>query len=112
MQVEVTFLTRKGPDPIMRKSRTITAEAIGIGRGTNNEVELADIRVELTVAGLHQRDGALFFEQRGDSPLRVNGASTLGTTVGPGDEINIGPYKLVMTEPGEGFDAAFTVELV
>jgi hypothetical protein len=112
MQVEVTFLTRKGPDAIMRKSRTITAEAIGIGRGTNNEVELADIRVELAAAALHQRDGSLFIEQRGDSPLRVNGSPTVGTTVVSGDEINIGPYKLLMTDPGEGFDAAFTVELV
>src|SRR4051794_13134578 len=100
MQVEVTFLTRKG-DAIIRKSRMVTAESIGIGRGTNNQVELPDIRVELNAAALHQRGGGLFIEQRGDTALRINGTPTVGTSVVPGDEVLIGPYKLVLVAPGE-----------
>src|SRR3954469_13125946 len=109
MQVEVTFLTRKGPDAIMRKSRTVTAESVTIGRGTNNEVELPDICVELAAAVLHLRGGDLVVEQRGDAGLRVNGTPTVGTTVKAGDEILIGPYKLVITPAPAGFDAAFSV---
>jgi predicted CXXCH cytochrome family protein len=112
MQVEVTFLTRRGPDAVTRKSQTVTGESVRFGRGTDNEVQLRDTRVGLAAAALHQRDGGLFIEQRGDVPLRVNDATAPAATVGPGDEIIVGPYKIVIGKPPDGVDAALTVELV
>jgi hypothetical protein len=111
MQAEITFLTRRGA-AVMRKSLTVTAETIRFGRGTDNEVPLTDIRVELTAAALRQRADGFFIERLGDSPLRVNGETTGAALVGPGDEILIGPYKLVLSNPPEGLDAALSVELV
>jgi hypothetical protein len=111
MQAEVTFLTRRGA-AVMRKSHTVTGETIRFGRGTDNEVPLPDIRVELTAAVLRQRSDGLFIERLGDSPLRVNGGTTGATVVGPGDEILIGPYKIVLSSPPDGLDAALSVELV
>ena len=111
MQAEITFLTRRGT-AVMRRSHTVTAERIRFGRGTDNEVPLADIRVELTAAALRQRGDGLFIERLGDSPLRVNGATTGGSLVRPGDEILIGPYRIVLNDPPDGFDAALAVELV
>lgn len=111
MQAEVTFLTRRGA-AVMRRSRTVTGQNIRFGRGTGNEVSLPDIRVELAAATLSQRDGSLFIERLGDALLRVNGASTGARRVGPGDEIVIGPYKVVLSTPPEGLDAALSVELV
>jgi hypothetical protein len=110
MQAEVTFLTRRGA-AVMRKSHTVTADTIRFGRGTDNEVALPDIRVELTAAVLRRRPDGLFIERLGDSPLRVNGATTGAALVGPGDEILIGPYKVILSNPPEGLDTALSVEL-
>jgi hypothetical protein len=96
----------------MRKSQTVTAQTIRFGRGTDNEVPLPDIRVELAAAALSQRAEGLFIGQLGDAPLRVNSGSTRVARVGPGDEILIGPYKVVLSEPSEGLDAVLSVELV
>ncbi len=112
MQVEVTFLTRRGADAIMRKSQTVTAEVIRFGRGSDNEVQLPDIRVGLHAAALTEREGGLFVEQTGDVPLRINGASAISATVRPNDRIHLGPYEIVILEPRQGHDAALTVELV
>jgi predicted CXXCH cytochrome family protein len=112
MQVEVTFLTRRGPDAIMRRSQTVTGDVIRFGRGTDNEVQLSDIRVGLHAAVLSEREGGLFIERSADEFLRINGASAASATVHPDDKINIGPYEIVIAKPQQGFDAALTVELL
>ncbi len=112
MQVEVTFLTRRGADAIMRRSQTVAGETVRFGRGTDNEVQLSDIRVGLHAAVLSQREGGLSIERAADEFLRINGASAASATVHPGDRINVGPYEIVIAEPPQGFDAALTVEQV
>jgi predicted CXXCH cytochrome family protein len=112
MQVEVTFLTRRGPDAVMRKSQTVTADVVRLGRGTDNEVQLPDIRVGLHAASLIRREAGLFVERAGEELMRVNGASTAAASVRPDDRISIGPYELVIVAPGAGFDAALTIELI
>ncbi|HUZ74619.1 MAG TPA: cytochrome c3 family protein [Stellaceae bacterium] len=112
MQVEATFLTRRGADAVMRKSQTVTAELLRFGRGSDNEVQLPDIRVGLHAATLAEREGGLFIQQAGDQALRVNGESTAGATVSVGDRIHIGPYEVVITAPPAGADTALTVELI
>ena len=111
MQAEITFLTRRGT-AVMRKAHLLTAESIRFGRGTDNEVPLADIRAELTAAALRQGADGLFIERLGDSPLRVNGETTATSPVRPGDEILIGPYRIVLSTPPAGLDVALSVELV
>jgi predicted CXXCH cytochrome family protein len=111
MQVEVTVLTRRGA-AVMRRSTVVTADSVRFGRGTGNEVPLADIRVELQAATLYQRDGGLFIERSGTVPLHVRGQQTNAAEVRPGDEILIGPFRLTMTPPSAGSDAALSVELV
>jgi predicted CXXCH cytochrome family protein len=111
MQVEVTTLTRRGA-AVMRRAHTVTAASIRFGRGTDNEVQLADIRVELAAAVLQPRPGGLAIEQLGDAPLRVRGQTVNAAPIEIGDEILIGPYRVVLTPPPEGCDAALSVELV
>ena len=111
MKTEVTFLVKRGA-AVMRKSHIDTSEQIRFGRGTGNEVPLPDLRVALSEAALSRRGERLVIERLGDAPLRVNGESIDAAPVGPGDEILIGPYKIVLTPPPEGFDAALSVELV
>lgn len=111
MDVEVTFLTRRG-NAVLRQSRRIDARRIRVGRGTGNEIQLNDIRVDLTAAAMFPRDGVLTIQALGPSPILVNGLSVARDhAVGPGDEISIGPYSIAVREPEEGLDAALTIEL-
>jgi len=110
VDVEVTLLTRRGA-AVMHRSHRVSADRVNLGRGTNNEVPLPDIRVELAAAVLSLHDGALMIETAGLSPLRVNGRSVESSPVAPGDEIVIGPYRIQLTEPPGGCDAAISVEL-
>jgi len=110
MEVEVTLLTRRGA-AVMRRSQRISADRVLFGRGTNNDVPLPDIRVELTAAMLSMREHTLVIETQSISPLRVNGRSVPLSLVVPGDEILIGPYRILIAEPPEGCDAALSVEL-
>jgi predicted CXXCH cytochrome family protein len=111
MEVEVTFLTVRG-SAVMRRSRRIDARRVRFGRGTGNEVQLPDIRVDLTAAALFPRSGVLTIEALGPSPLRVNGRGTRSAAIGLGDEILIGPYRIQLSEPPAGCDAALLIELV
>jgi len=95
----------------MRRSRSVSADRVRFGRGTDNEVPLADIRVELQAAALYQRGGELYIERLGSSPLRVGGQIVETAQLRVGSEILIGPYRIVLTEPPEGHDAAVSVEL-
>ncbi|HEV2336472.1 MAG TPA: cytochrome c3 family protein [Stellaceae bacterium] len=110
MQAEITFLTQRGTAAIRRSGR-VTTERLRFGRGTNNEVPLPDIRVPLSAAVLYQGQDGLFIEKSGDLPLRINGQPTQGALVRIGDEIGIGPYRILLHEPPAGLDVAFSVEL-
>jgi predicted CXXCH cytochrome family protein len=110
MEVEVTTLTQRGK-ATMRNKRRLSADRIRIGRGTDSEIRLADIRVELAVAVLSPRDGRLAVEKLGVSPLRVNGQSTDSAEVKVGDTIEIGPCRIRIVEPPADTDVALEVEL-
>jgi predicted CXXCH cytochrome family protein len=110
MEVEVTFLTVRG-SAVMRRSRRVDAMQLRFGRGTGNEVQLPDIRVDLAAAALFPHSGVLTIEALGPSPLRVNGRSTRSASIGLGDEILIGPYRIQLSEPPPGCDAALLIEL-
>ena len=111
MEVEVTFLTVRG-SAVMRRSRRIDTRRVRFGRGTGNEVQLPDIRVDLAAAALFPHSGELTIQALGPSPLRVNGRSTRSAAIGLGDEILIGPYRIQLSEPPPGCDAALVIELV
>jgi hypothetical protein len=111
MEVEVNVLTRRGA-AVMRRSQHASGPRIRLGRGTDNEVPLADIRVGLHIAALVTREGGLAIEKLGSSPLIINGESVEYARLNPGDEILLGPYRIGMLPPPEGCDAAIEIELV
>jgi hypothetical protein len=111
MEVEVTVLTRRGA-AVMRRSQHASGPRIGLGRGTDNEVPLADIRVGLHIAALVPRDNGIAIEKLGNSPLVINGVSVDSTALKPGDEILLGPYRIEILAPPEGCDGAIQIELV
>jgi predicted CXXCH cytochrome family protein len=110
MEVEVTILTRRGA-AVMRRSQRVSADRVRFGRGTDNEILLGDIRVELSAASLQQRDGRLYMDKLGAAPIHVNGQPVDAAPVRTGDEVLIGPYRLQFTEPPPGTDVAVALEL-
>jgi cytochrome c3-like protein len=111
MEVEVTVLTRRGA-AVMRRSQRASAPRVRLGRGTDNEVPLADIRVGLHAAVLSPRAGGMTIEKVGTSSLTVNGAVVDNASVGAGDEILLGPYRIEVLPPPEGCDGAIQIELM
>src|SRR6516165_2441103 len=111
MEVEVTVLTRRGA-ALMRRSLHASGPRIRLGRGTDNEVPLADIRVGLHIAQLVTREGGIAIEKLGSSPMIINGESVDYARLNPGDEILLGPYRIELLPAPEGCDGAIQVELV
>jgi len=110
MKVEVTTLTRRGGTPI-RRSHTVEAERLRIGRAPDSEVRLEDLRVELLAASLSQRGSQLTIDRLGSAPVLVNGRPVETSALRAGDTIDIGPCRIQIAEPPAGFDAAFDYEL-
>lgn len=112
MLTQVTNLTRRAKGGVNRKDSSVSADIVHFGRGTGSEVFLADIRVALEAAELTHRDGGFYLGAVGGGTIRVNGATTTGALIKPGDKIDIGPYQVVIESPPQGHDCAFTVEMV
>lgn len=110
MEVEVTFLSRRGT-AIMRRSQRSSGERVRIGRGTDNEVRLGDIHVGLHAAALVMQDGQLAIERLDNSLLEVNGTSVEAATLRIGDEVRLGPYRIEILAPPSGCDGAIQIEL-
>jgi predicted CXXCH cytochrome family protein len=96
----------------MRRSQHVSAPRIGLGRGTDNEVPLADIRLGLHIAALVTRDNGIAIEKLGTIPMTVNGQSVDSAALKVGDEILLGPYRIEVTAPPAGADGAIQIELV
>jgi hypothetical protein len=109
---QVSLVTRRPRGGVSLKPSTVTADALHFGRGTDNEVLLQDVRVGLSEAVLQPREGVLYLEQLGTSPVRLNGEQVASAPVKSGDEIQIGPFKITIVEPPPETDVAVTVELV
>src|SRR5437879_11440256 len=114
MDIEITLLTRRGR-AMMRRSRRVEVRrlrtGLRFGRGTENEVQLPDIRVDLAAAALFPRGEKFSIQATGPSTLRVNGRSTRSAIVESGDEVVVGPYRIQLTDPPPGIAASLIIEL-
>ncbi len=111
MDIEFTFLTQRGT-ALMRRSQRASAERIRLGRGTDNEVTLPDIRVGLRVATLMPSGDGMAIEKAGNAPLQVNGQPVDAAALRVGDKIRLGPYGIEVVSPPEGCAGAIQIELV
>jgi predicted CXXCH cytochrome family protein len=108
---QVSLVTRRPRGGVSLKPSTVTADSLRFGRGTGSEVLLQDVRIGLIEAELQPRDGVLHLTKQGSGALRLNGDPVDAAIVKPGDEIQIGPYKITIVDPPPETDVAITVEL-
>ncbi len=111
MQAQITSITRRARGDL-RKSSVVTGGYLRIGRNAHSEILLSDLRMAMEEAELHIENGELRLIRKGTNPLTVNGQGTNTGLLKVGDELRLGPYRLVIEEPPEGVDAAIGVELV
>ena len=110
MRVRVSHITRKAKGGIAYRDEDFDSDTVRFGRSTDNEVHLADPRVNLQQAALSTRPGGVFVEAVGNAQLRHNGAPKSSTVLATGDTIGLGPYDLVVAETPKDFDLAVTLE--
>ncbi|HYC02394.1 MAG TPA: FHA domain-containing protein [Azospirillaceae bacterium] len=111
MQVLVRYVTRRRGNPINR-DETVETELLRIGRGTDNALHLPDLRVAFHHAEVRATEEGVHLRAMGDSPVRVNGNIVREATLGEADDIEVGPYKLKLLPPGEGYALGVSAELV
>ncbi|MBM3518339.1 MAG: hypothetical protein FJX56_10840, partial [Alphaproteobacteria bacterium] len=135
MRARVSFVSRTAKGGIATRDQDVEADVIRFGRSTDNEVYLADPRVPLHLAVLHERPSGtavetpeglrrlttrvqpherpmeLFIEAIGAADLRHNGAVKRSCQVAVGDILALGPFDVTLVAPPEGCTAAFSVEM-
>ncbi|MEO1251853.1 MAG: cytochrome c3 family protein [Pseudomonadota bacterium] len=109
------FIKRRPGGRVTVKPKLYDADVLSLGRATNCDVYLPDLRVGLHHARLQRlNDNRVRLETDEDHRMRVNGALTRrrDVHVGAGADIRIGPYQLTLTEAETPGDLLVTVELV
>ena len=104
------LLTTKFPGRApMRKA--IEGEWLRVGRNAACEVYLPDPRVTLDQGMLVNREGLVYLEGEGGSQ-NITRKSVRSVRLGPGQSVDVGPYRMTAQPPPAGFDGALLVELV
>jgi predicted CXXCH cytochrome family protein len=89
----------------------IEADRITLGRGTDQDVQLADMRVTLAHAEIRQQPGGGFrIECTGENPVTVNGSPTRTAALGAGDVVEVGRFRLTVDAAPADVDLLLQVE--
>ncbi len=113
MKILVRYVTRRPRGNTVNRDELVEATELGIGRGAGNALHLSDIRIQYNHAVIHPAGpGHATIQALGDADLAVNGKPVRTAEVSPGDEIDVGPYRLRLLEPGEGHEVGVSAELV
>lgn len=112
MRILINHLSRR-PNGGLASTRTQTeTNVVRFGRGTDNEVHLADVRVPLSACRLMRDAGALHLQAMGSFEFTYGGEPARHLLINPGDEVMMGPYRVALL-PGDGeIDVGVEVELV
>lgn len=84
---------------------SLEIDRVTLGRGTDQAVQLPDLRVTLAHAEIRlQPGGGYRVECLGDNPVWVNGSAVMDAAIGTGDTIDIGRFRLTVGAPEAGDD--------
>ena len=114
MRCTIRYLSRQRTGRVAQTEQLVEAPGreLTLGRGTDSDVFLRDLRVNYHHARLTVRDHDLVIEAVGESVLRVDQKPVKRAVVTPNSEIEVGPYRVAL-QPGEADDdLTLTVELI
>ena len=112
MKTLIKYGTRKSRGDLAVREERIECESVIFGRSTACEIRLVDPRVLLEHARITLRSDAIYIEALNGGPLSVNGNLTESAKVTELDEINIGPFKVIVEPDKADNDIIVTLELI
>lgn len=89
----------------------LEADRVTLGRGTDQHVQLPDMRVTLAHAEIRQQPGGGYrIECSGENPVTVNGSPVQAANLGIGDLIDVGRFRLTVGAPPRGTDLLLEID--
>lgn len=89
----------------------IDVDRVTLGRGTDQHVQLPDMRVTLAHAEIRlQPGGGYRIECQSENPVSVNGSPVLGAAIGAGDSIDLGRFRITIGKPERGTDLLLEID--
>ncbi len=89
----------------------ISSEIVRLGRGSDNEIHLADPRVKYHHASIRERGGQFLIETDLESDVLIDGILAKSGSLSPGSIVDLGPYRIV-AEDSDELDLSLTIEFV
>lgn len=114
MRCKVRYVSRQPGRGESYKEQVVDVQGrrVKLGRGTDNDVFLKDLRVNFRHADIVVRDTDAVVEAIGESPLKVDGVAMARGSLGLGTLVEVGPYRVVPIESEPGADLTLEVELL
>lgn len=89
----------------------LETDRVTLGRGTDQHVQLPDVRVTLAHAEIRQQPGGGYrIECTGENPVSINGTPVQAAALGAGDVIDLGRFRLTVRPPGRGTDLLLEID--
>ncbi len=85
-------------------------ERVKVGRGTDQNVQLADMRVTLAHAEIRAQGNGWHIECRSENPVWINGRQMLEGPLDIGDALNFGRFRVHVRPPPPGADLLLEIE--
>lgn len=88
----------------------INADRVTLGRGTDQDVQLPDMRVTLAHAEIRPQGKGWRIECKSDNPVWVNGHPVTSGMLALHDAMNIGRFRVHLRQPPPGTDLLLEIE--
>jgi predicted CXXCH cytochrome family protein len=88
----------------------VELDRVKIGRGTDQDVQLPDMRVTLAHAEIRAQGNGWRIECRSENPVWINGSAVTEGPLKVGDALNFGRYRVHLRIPPPGADLLLEVE--
>ena len=107
--MRVQLVTRSPQGAPVKK--TVVADWLRVGRNASCEIHLPDPRVPLEHGMIVNREGLVYLEGESGNQ-NITRKSVRAVRLKVGEPLEIGPYRITLQAPPQGFDASVLVELV
>ena len=113
MKVLLRWLDTRGEQRVTN-DRTLELDRVRIGRRSDRDLQLQDMRLSLVHAEIRERTaGDFVIESRTRTGVWVNGTPAPSHPIKVGDHIDCGRFRITLLEPPPGIDLLLeTVERV